>query len=99
VQVIMATGEDHTEAMRAFARRRVDALAGELDGYVLKARSPSCGTAGVPVFDESGNKVDEGAGLFAAALRERCPDLPIVDVDALCDAEGQQEFLARVLAY
>src|SRR5512133_3246689 len=35
---------DHTQAMRQWAARRADELASEdLDGYILKKDSPSCG--------------------------------------------------------
>lgn len=46
------TGADWTGAMKRFARRRVREL--RLDGWILKARSPSC---------------DPGTGLFARAIR------------------------------
>jgi uncharacterized protein YbbK (DUF523 family) len=45
------SGRDWTRRMEQFARRRIRAL--DLDGYVLKARSPSC---------------DPRFGLFARAL-------------------------------
>lgn len=46
------SGRDWTRKMKAFAHRRIRTL--DLDGFVLKARSPSCD----PTF-----------GLFARALR------------------------------
>src|SRR5881296_3235775 len=42
--VVAATGEDLTARMRRFAEARLEALARlDLDGYVLKRASPSCG--------------------------------------------------------
>src|SRR5262249_52335647 len=42
--VVIDSGANKTAAMDAFSRARLDALAAlGLDGYVLKARSPSCG--------------------------------------------------------
>src|SRR5688572_20097292 len=49
------TGEDFTERMNAFAAARVAEL-GELDGYVLKKNSPSCGMARVKVWGFRGPK-------------------------------------------
>ncbi|HEU4394215.1 MAG TPA: DUF523 domain-containing protein [Planctomycetota bacterium] len=50
-----STGEDLTARMAAFAAARVAALreAG-IAGYVLKARSPSCGKSGVEIFGDPG---------------------------------------------
>src|SRR5882672_4857637 len=67
-RALMTTGtkRDVTETMQRYAGDRVDELArAQLDGYVLKADSPSCGL--------------EGPGLFAAALVGRLPGLPVAD--------------------
>jgi len=88
-----ASGADLTDRMRRFAEARVEALAGEhLAGFVLKARSPSCGPAGVAVGDRP-----EGRGLFAEALLRRFPDLPVEDETRLADPAVREEFLHRVL--
>jgi uncharacterized protein YbbK (DUF523 family) len=82
---------DHTDAMTAFAARRPgDPPPPALAGYVFKKNSPSCGPRGVPVG---------GRGLFAAAVGDRLPLLPIVDESDLSDREGRRAFLRRVFAY
>src|SRR3954462_11699019 len=44
------SGQDQTDTMRQFARRRIEALAGDqLCGFVLKKDSPSCGLERVKV--------------------------------------------------
>src|SRR5512140_1734220 len=44
------SGQDHTAAMQAYAERRVAELArADLDGYVTKKGSPSCGMERVRV--------------------------------------------------
>jgi uncharacterized protein YbbK (DUF523 family) len=86
---------DLTDRMREYAAARVDGLAAlALSGYVLKADSPSCGPSGVPIA----GGVDTGRGLFAAALIDRFPDLPIVDERALDDPARREAFCARVRA-
>jgi uncharacterized protein YbbK (DUF523 family) len=84
---------DLTGAMTAWARARAGELA-DLDGYVLKSRSPSCGLRGVPVSGAS-----PGRGLFAAALTERWPDLPLAEETELLEDAGRERFLARARAY
>ncbi len=91
---------DHTEAMREYVAQRVRALrALELSGYVLKARSPSCGIRGVPLHRPDAAPRLEGRGLFAAALIQASADLPIADEEELADPERLAAFLARVIAY
>jgi uncharacterized protein YbbK (DUF523 family)/uncharacterized protein YbgA (DUF1722 family) len=95
-----ATGQDLTEAMMAYAARRVDALARfDLCGYVLKKNSPSCGLGGVRVFTASGRAPRVGTGFLAAALRRRLPHLPIEEEDGLADPRRRGHFIERVLAY
>jgi len=101
--IAVHTGTDHTEAMRAFAARRVQALAAmDLRGYVLKSDSPSCGLHGVKVFDVNGGDAEpirRGTGLFAAALTSAFPDLPIAEERQLADPASRASFLDRVIAY
>jgi uncharacterized protein YbbK (DUF523 family) len=104
VRMIMANGVDYTDAMRAYAARRVEALAGErLSGYVLKSRSPSCGLVDAAVVPDAApgaaSPEDRGRGLFAAALVARFPDLPIEDELGLADPATRERFLARVFGY
>jgi uncharacterized protein YbgA (DUF1722 family)/uncharacterized protein YbbK (DUF523 family) len=91
---------DHTEAMRAYARRRVRELAHEdLSGYVLKKDSPSCGMERVKVHAGAGAGTRDGRGLFAEALLERFPHLPVEEEGRLGDARLRENFVVRLFAY
>ena len=70
----------------------------DLDGYVHKSDSPSCGLQGVRVHGTSG-VAPVGRGLFAEALVQRLPDLPVEEERRLYDASLREDFLNRVLAY
>jgi uncharacterized protein YbgA (DUF1722 family) len=94
-----ATGEDLTARMRAYADARVRELEGlELDGYVLKRASPSCGLFRVRVYRDTGAPSAEGRGLFAAALVDRLPMLPVEEEGRLADAGLRENFVERVFA-
>ncbi len=94
------TGVDHTDAMRAWAKRRADALGREdLDGYVLKKDSPSCGMERVKVSGGSGMPSRDGRGLFAEALLARLPLLPIEEEGRLTDPTLRENFIERAFAY
>lgn len=94
------TGADHTAAMRAYARGRVAALEDEdLCGYVLKKDSPSCGMERVRVYGEHGIASKSGRGLFAEALLERYPHLPVEEEGRLNDPALRENFVERVFAY
>jgi uncharacterized protein YbgA (DUF1722 family)/uncharacterized protein YbbK (DUF523 family) len=104
------SGDDHTRAMRVFARRKVRELAGlELCGYILKSKSPSCGLFRLPVYSapapgsapgrEDRPPLRNGRGLFAEALVEGLPHLPVEEEGRLEDPRLRENFVERVFAY
>lgn len=98
--VTVRTGRDLTESMQAWSAGRADALAREaLDGFVLKAKSPSCGLERVPVYGERGVAPRPGRGMFASALREALPDLPVEEEGRLRDPTLRENFIVGVFAH
>jgi uncharacterized protein YbgA (DUF1722 family)/uncharacterized protein YbbK (DUF523 family) len=98
--VMPSTGEDYTDAMRSWAERRVAALAEmDLDGYVLKKDSPSCGMERVKVYSGAGGPSKDGRGLFAEILMERLSDLPVEEEGRLNDPLLRENFIARVFVH
>ena len=94
------TGVDHTDAMVAWARRRLEELARErLSGYVLKKDSPSCGMERVKVYDGGGPGERKGRGIFAEALINRFPGLPVEEEGRLLDPALRENFIERVFAF
>jgi len=94
------TAVDLTERMDAFARARVAQLASEdLSGYVLKKDSPSCGLERVRVYKLRGHATRTGRGIFAAALSNRFPELPIEEEGRLLDPCLRENFVERVFGY
>jgi uncharacterized protein YbgA (DUF1722 family)/uncharacterized protein YbbK (DUF523 family) len=91
---------DHTSSMRAWASRRVERLAGEdLDGYILKKDSPSCGMERVKVHHPNGAPARNGRGLFAQVLMDRLPLLPVEEEGRLSDPALRENFVERVFAH
>jgi uncharacterized protein YbgA (DUF1722 family) len=78
----------------------VSALTSEdLSGYVLKKDSPSCGLERVKVYDPHGTPARDGRGLFAAALVDAFPHLPVEEEGRLTDPRLRDNFVERVFAY
>jgi uncharacterized protein YbgA (DUF1722 family)/uncharacterized protein YbbK (DUF523 family) len=94
-------GEDWTERMAAYNARRLRQL-GELklSGYILKKDSPTCGMERVRVYPESGGAPERsGRGLFAAALLEAMPLLPVEEEGRLNDLPLRENFIERVFGF
>lgn len=95
-----STGEDFTDAMSEYSKRRVDELrALDLDGFVLKRGSPSCGLERVKVYRGVGSARRDGVGSFATVLLERWPELPVEEEGRLNDALLREHFVERIFAH
>ena len=96
--VTTETGIDHTDAIRRYAARRVTRLREyALSGYVLKSNSPSCGMERVKIYGRS-DSVANGRGLFAEALLQAFPQLPVEEEARLRDPRVRENFIERVFA-
>nr|WP_026214117.1 DUF523 and DUF1722 domain-containing protein [Nonomuraea coxensis] len=92
------THADLTDRMRALAAERAAAL--DVDGYVFKAKSPTCGIHGVPVYRAEGSPADRrNRGLFAETIITAHPLLPVEDEGRLHDALLRESFVERVFAH
>ncbi|WP_346742699.1 DUF523 and DUF1722 domain-containing protein [Spongiactinospora sp. TRM90649] len=91
---------DLTSEMTALAAERIAGLnLTEVDGYVFKAKSPSCGIHGIPLY-VGDNAVDRRQrGLFADAVIRAYPGLPVEDEGRLRDPVLREAFVERVFAH
>lgn len=84
---------DHTSAMAALP------LPVAVDGYVFKAKSPSCGVWGIPRYRSSGEASGAvGPGLYAGRVIASFPLLAAEDEGRLNDAGLREGFVERVFA-
>ena len=96
--VVRSVGEDFTDRMEAWAHRRLSGL-WDLDGFVFKQDSPSCGMRRVRVFAEQGGRERRcGVGIFARALMERFPPFPVVEEECLTDPVLRGNLVDRLFA-
>ena len=89
---------DHTAAMAALP------LPADLDGYVFKAKSPSCGIRAIPRYRDDGQRDDglaadhAGRGLYASRVLSAFPLLATEDEGRLNDAGLREAFVERIFA-
>jgi uncharacterized protein YbgA (DUF1722 family)/uncharacterized protein YbbK (DUF523 family) len=94
-----ATKLDFTEKMELWADAFLNSLP-EVDGFILKSRSPSSGLRGSKVYPE-GEKVasiGRSSGLFGGKVLERFSDLAIEEEDRLRNSRIREHFLTKLFA-
>ncbi|MCE9955119.1 YbgA family protein [Aeromonas mytilicola] len=90
---------DVTDKLIAFSEQKASQL-DFLSGYILCAKSPSCGMERVRIYGANNEgSAKEGIGLFAKALMEANPLLPVEEDGRLCDPILRENFVLRVFAY
>ncbi len=94
-----ATGRDLTRAMEGFSRRYLGDV-GDVDGFILKSRSPSCAFRNAKQFhsEDEGAGHDSGPGLFTARVLERFPYAAVEDEGRLNDLRLRHHFLTKLWA-
>jgi hypothetical protein len=87
---------DLTDAMTGLAAERSARL--DVDGYVFKAKSPSCGIHGIPLYAGDAAVTRHNRGMFADVVIEAQPMLPVEDEGRLNDAGLREAFTERIFA-
>lgn len=93
-----ANGRDVTEVMEAFCTDFLDS-AGDIDGFILKYRSPSCGIKDVKVYPNVVLKsaaIEKTSGFFGRAVLKKFPYLAIEDEGRLRNARIKENFMTKL---
>lgn len=92
-------GADLRPQLEAGFQQQLEEFA-SLDGFILMPRSPSCGLHEVKLHDDRGRLLQERtSGIFASALRQRYPLLPLEEEGRLQDPEVLERFLQQARDY
>ncbi|MBM3240852.1 DUF1722 domain-containing protein [Candidatus Poribacteria bacterium] len=92
-----ATNKDLTEPMLGFVHSFLTSLQ-EVDGFILKYRSPSCGLKDIKVYPGTGKVASRGKakGFFGGAVAEKFPYLAVEDEGRLRNFRIREHFLTRL---
>jgi uncharacterized protein YbgA (DUF1722 family)/uncharacterized protein YbbK (DUF523 family) len=98
--VTFRSGRDYTDQMKKWAIiRGKDLEKKELDGFVFKRMSPSCGMAKVKVYPETGLPDNKGTGVFAKIFMNHFPFLPAEEDGRLHDPVLRENFIQRIFVH
>lgn len=92
--------KDYTEIMVRWAKNRALALKQEgIKGFILKSNSPTCGIRQVKIYDQNGNAVKKGVGLFVLVLKKYFPFAPMENEKRIHNDKIYQEFIKKITNY
>ncbi len=92
-----ASGKDYTTRMNRFARKYLTGL-DDVDGFILKSRSPSCGLKDVKVYAtiDSKRSLGKRAGFFGQSVKDHFPHLAVEDERRLTNFRIREHFLTKL---
>ncbi|MCM8711589.1 DUF523 and DUF1722 domain-containing protein [Clostridium sp. SYSU_GA19001] len=95
-----STGKDLTADMNKFSEDFLSSLP-EIDGFILKGRSPSCGIKDVKIFlgKENTSGSVKGSGLFAKAVLEKFSEKAIEEEGRLTNFKIREHFLTKLFLF
>jgi len=96
--VQLATGLDITDKMQVFVRDFLENLP-DVDGFILKSKSPSCGFRTTKIFASANAQEPlhrHGTGFLARGVMNQFANLPYADETSLMDPETRDHFLTRL---
>ncbi len=89
---------DVTDKLREYGKAMAKALS-DIDGYIFKKNSPSCGVEGVRLYGIGEIPFAAGVGIYAQAFMSQRSWLPVVEEGHLSDPVLRENFLERVLVH
>jgi uncharacterized protein YbgA (DUF1722 family)/uncharacterized protein YbbK (DUF523 family) len=94
-----ATNLDATDKMRDFSSRFLASLP-EVDGFILKFHSPSCGMKDIKVYSSTAKSgaISKATGFFGGAVVKSFPNLAIEDEGRLRNFNIREHFLTKLYA-
>lgn len=98
--VFSQTGTDRTDDMINFSKTFLETLdEKDIDGFILKHRSPSCGTNDVKVYKGTGKSSSLPArttGLFGRSVELMFPHVPLENEGRLLNYNIREHFMMRI---
>jgi uncharacterized protein YbgA (DUF1722 family)/uncharacterized protein YbbK (DUF523 family) len=92
-----STGKNLTHQMNSFSDSFLKSIK-NIDGFILKNRSPSCGIKAVKVYPHPENSMPQrkGVGLFSSAVFKKYPFIPVEDEGRLKNLIILENFLTAI---
>ena len=91
------TNNDYTEKMKGFSKDFLGNLE-DIDGFILKSKSPSCGLKDVKIYNE-GNKCairTNGNGVFSDEVLNQYIHMPIETDGRLTNYSNRENFFTKI---
>ncbi len=97
IMIQPSTKSDFTKNMNSYVKEFLDGIK-EVDGFILKSKSPSCGIGNVKIYGESDNpsNFSKGDGLLGGEVKRRFFEKAVEDEMRLSNPRILDHFLKKI---
>ncbi len=100
ILVTKNTGVELTERFNGCIKKIIEKLKKEeLYGFIFRNKSPSCGLKSARVYKENNTVNTSASGIFATAIKNNFPDMPVEESSRLYNPELRENFFINVIIY
>lgn len=90
---------DYTGDLENYSQSMMNRLS-DIDGFLLKSKSPSCGVADTKLYKEDlKHTIGKTYGLFALRCKQHFPYLPVEDEGRVHDEWIKRDFLTKIFTF
>lgn len=91
--------KDYTQQIKDYSNRVLTSIT-EVDGFLLKSKSPSCGVGDTKLYkDDLKHTVGKTDGIFAHFCKLHFPYLPVEDEGRVHDEWIKRDFLTKIFTF
>lgn len=98
-QLIVKGTEENLTHLALETSKRIMAKDLKLDSYIFKKDSPSCGLERVKIYGKNNSPSRSATGIFAAAVKEKYPLIPMIEEGRLSDPKQRELYVIRLFAF
>lgn len=95
-----STEMDITNKMEEYTEEYLNNIS-DIDGFILKAKSPTCGISKVKIYSDqhTSSKFYMGKGFFGKKILEKFSGMPIIDEGRLYNQQLREDFFIRTFSF
>jgi len=98
-QLIVNGTEENITQHASNTTEKIFAIDYNLDSFILKKDSPSCGLERVKIYDKNNCPSRSATGIFANILKKKFPLMPMIEEGRLSDVKQRELYVVKLFAY
>lgn len=98
-QLLVRGTDENLTSLALETSKRMMAPDLDLDSFIFKKDSPSCGLERVKIYGKNDSPSRSAVGIFASAVKTKYPTIPLIEEGRLTDLKQRELYVVRLFAF